>query len=84
MTDHRHNGTLEPKRIPGENSEQHKSKVTDAGVSDQALEIRLRVRHDRTVNDPNRGQSESYGSEIRNGVGKQRNNKADQAVSPCF
>src|SRR5580698_7601873 len=64
VANHRHDRALERKRVPGEDSEQHKSQVTHAGVSDQAFDIGLGESHHGAVNDPDHSQHQSYRSEL--------------------
>src|SRR5271170_1124569 len=84
VADHLDDGAFQRDFVSGEDSEKHESHVTDAGVGDEAFEIRLSNSQHCAVENSDDADCHHEGSEFTRWAGKERQYEADQPVRACL
>jgi hypothetical protein len=73
---------FDPLGIEREEAQHHKSEVTHRGESHQLLDVSLRVRNSRPIQDPDHRQQRDPGGKTHGRLGEEREIEAQEAVGP--
>ena len=80
MREHSHHCTLQSYKVPCVYTEQHKPHVTHAGISDQALNIRLRERYLRAIQNTNHREGQCDRRKLRRRLWKKGQRESDKPI----
>ena len=84
MVDHLQGRALQTLRVQRENADHNKPKVTDGGISNQFLDVILRITNPSAINDPNHPQERDGWRPSHSCIREQCQVEANDSVSAHF